>query len=856
MLLINIFVRLRSNYRYSIIIFLIMKTKTFYSVVLVTMFFSMPLFGQSPMAKANKQFNLKHYLEAIPSFLEVLEQDPGSTEAMCKLAESYRLTNQINDALTVYGAVPKDKFFDHKYILNYGLTLMKAGKYDEAYRQFELFKPFDLQQALHYQLSCEFAHHLYKRGSDFEIETVDVNTPHSDFGVSFFEDKLIFSSFNNNFVKNSGNAKRVELNGNMLYIAELDDNLHARNVRFLRSTIAEKKNIGPVSCAPTVKMCAFARNKIMDGGAHVTADDSNHSIYIAELKDNGDWYNEKPFRYNEFGTSTAFPFLTPDGKSLYFASNRPGGYGGFDLYVSHFVDGQWTYPENLGENINSVGNEITPFVDGYSLYFASDYHHGMGGYDIFESKYVEGDWDNPLNLGNGVNSPGDDYYPAIMKGTTGLFFSSNRLGGRGNDDIYLAIPVQKPEEIVDTSIPDAVELASLSSEKENTTATKERGESMAKTVSSVEVVEKKVINPNLEKPQGRDIANEDLPVWGYVLPSPKTNEKIANPRAKEHVKTIGDQYVSQVSTANTPPISMDKKITEVVTVRWDDTTENDQVAPSAKSMIEHPQHEIVAQEETITPKNDVVDGAKRTANITTKPESYRLPSYSAISPKSAPFNLDLSNARRVSLGEILPPRTVYFIQLAALSRSSGNVQKFFALKKYGNLYKIFKPNSTKIKLGYFLDKSEASRVLKNVKARGYKDAFITEDDLSSTQMELIIANESQFDLYQSYTDHPSTPRSSDHAAYSSEYTLNYPTNKSYKIRLASYQEPIYFDIEKAKSLGQIEQWTKGDWTIFILGGYSTYHEAQQAKIRAINKGFSDAEIVIDNNGILERLRTN
>jgi len=238
------------------------------------------------------------------------------------------------------------------------------------------------------------------------------------------------------------------------------------------------------------------------------------------------------------------------------------------------------------------------------------------------------------------------------------------------------------------------------------------------------------------------------------------------------------------------------------------------------------------------------------------PESYKIPNYKVISAKRAPLNLDLGDARRVALGEILPASNVYFIQLAALSKSTGNVNQFKSLSKYGNLYKVFKSTSTKIKLGYFLDKSEASSVLKNVKANGYKDAFITKDDLGELQLELIVANEQQNTSYTSYDSPGSSKTANDNNRGDNQYTLHNTSRNSYKIRLASYEDPIWFDIEKAKQLGKIEQWTKGSWTIFILGGYSTYEAAEQARIKSVNKGFADAEIVIDNNGILERLRQN
>lgn len=173
------------------------------------------------------------------------------------------------------------------------------------------------------------------------------------------------------------------------------------------------------------------------------------------------------------------------------------------------------------------------------------------------------------------------------------------------------------------------------------------------------------------------------------------------------------------------------------------------------------------------------------------------------------------------------------------------------------MYKVFLSTSTKIKLGYFLDRSEAASVLKSVKASGYSDAFITKDDLSTLQLELIIANDYQSNNYDSYSSTPNTTQESSYSSHDNDFTLhNNAKPGTYKIRLASYEDPIWFDIDKAKQLGKIEQWTKGSWTIFILGGYSTYREAQEARIRAINKGFSDAEIVIDNNGILERLKNN
>ncbi len=862
-------------------------------IALVCLCVSSTMYGQKILHKANKQFDLKHYHEAIDSYKKTLEKHPDILEAKSNLAEAYRMTNQLTLAVEAYATIMPEEFLNPIHIRNYGVTLMKMAKYTEAHYQFELYKIYNPQEAQHYQLSCEFAHHLYRQNNSFEIELVGVNTPNSDFGVAFIDDRLIFSSFRND-VELSDNAKKTgqKLTGNMLYVAELDNDLRADNVRFLRSSIAEKKNIGPISFAPQVGKCAFTRNKIKNGGAHVTGDDSYHSIYIADLKENGDWNNERPFRYNEFGTSTGFPSLAFDGSALYFASNRVGGFGGYDIYVSYWKDESWTYPENLGSDINTPGNEITPFFNGEDLYFASDFHHGMGGYDIFHSLVKGGQWTHPENMANGINSPADDYYPTIKEGSEGIFFSSNRLGGKGMDDIYLAMPVEIADFVEGSEfVPNAVALAAIQSDVDlgayNPTA---------KAVANTDEMQITLLNP--------------APVEQETHTDPKINElSAANlEREEEELMTWGFAESNQTATTKqaqrkdvviyTLPTSVPNNIwsqSDVIikskSVKIRTTTLATQLDQYIAQMEEEELGSIPASEQVLTTQltMDVADTAidntplfenaqvksqqieptqkdVASVEIIEKPTSYKIPNYKAISASRAPLNLDLAGAKRVALGEILPASNVYFIQLAALSRTSGNVNKFLTLAKFGNLYKVFKSSSTKIKLGYFLDKQEARTVLKSVRMSGYKDAFITKDDLGSLQIELIVANDNQKDSYTSYDSSikPSTRTTtnfqssapSTNTMASNEYSLNNKGRNSYKIRLASYEDPIWFDITKAKQLGKIEQWTKGSWTIFILGGYSTYADAEQAMIKAVNKGFADAEIVIDNNGILERLKQN
>lgn len=123
------------------------------------------------------------------------------------------------------------------------------------------------------------------------------------------------------------------------------------------------------------------------------------------------------------------PYLSPDLKTLYFSSNRPDGYGGYDLYKSEFKDGQWSEAENLGPKVNSKGNEIAPFlhVDNQHLFFSSDGHPGFGGFDFFKSqKTAQENWSIPKNLGAGINSYADEMGLTIALDGRKVYFSSNR----------------------------------------------------------------------------------------------------------------------------------------------------------------------------------------------------------------------------------------------------------------------------------------------------------------------------------------------------------------------------------------------------------------------------------------------
>ncbi len=163
-------------------------------------------------------------------------------------------------------------------------------------------------------------------------------------------------------------------------------------------------------------------------------------IFVAE-KIEDQWSNIREVPFNGDNFSTCHPAISPDGTRLYFSSNRPGGFGGMDIYVSVFRNEAWSAPVNLGPVINSAGNEVFPYIsDDEVLYFSSSDQGGLGRLDIFRSKKVfedsERTWQIKENLGEPFNSPGDDFGFYINADNSGGLFTSSRNGGKGKDDIY------------------------------------------------------------------------------------------------------------------------------------------------------------------------------------------------------------------------------------------------------------------------------------------------------------------------------------------------------------------------------------------------------------------------------------
>ena len=268
----------------------------------------------------------------------------------------------------------------------------------------------------------------------FLVENVaELNTPYLDYSAVSYFDGVVFTSARGG--KGVFVCDRDLVSGRYsdLYFAKADAEGRFFLPEMLRGEVNGKYHDGTATFTTDGQTMIFSRNNRQGQNKDGIID---LKIYTAARK-RGEWVNTRELHFNSNDFATCHPALSPDGSLLFFASNRPGGYGGMDLYVVKKVGDDWGAPINLGPEVNTAGNEIFPFVatDGM-LYFSSDGHPGMGGLDIFSvtmNGVIPG---QVARLPEPLNSPNDDFgFTADAAGRKG-YLTSDRPGGKGQDDIY------------------------------------------------------------------------------------------------------------------------------------------------------------------------------------------------------------------------------------------------------------------------------------------------------------------------------------------------------------------------------------------------------------------------------------
>ncbi|WP_116127921.1 carboxypeptidase regulatory-like domain-containing protein [Lewinella sp. IMCC34183] len=393
---------------------------------------------RTEMRTADKQLELNAYHLAIESYQRALASRPDDPDAQAKVGMAYRMVNEMDSARYYYEQAMDDGRVVPATLLGYAQTLTALGEYALAEPLFATYgREADATVGQHYAQSAAFAAGQRNQDAGFAVDRLAVNSVAPDFGPSVPQPgRLVFNS-------SRADADVVGTASNRPYVATLADDGSATDpVAVSFSYRVENGYVGPVSYSPDGRTVIFSRNNFTPGTRMVPEAGITLSLLIADVNSEGRWTNVRPLPFNGNTFSSGFGTFGADNETIYFSSDRPGGFGGWDVYRATFDGQRWSeVPENVGRTVNSQGHEITPYFDGNSLFFSSNWHPGLGGYDVFRAE-LEGL--RPVNLyhmGAAVNSSRDDfgfvYDPASQTG----YVTSNRPTGRPTqEDIYYVRP--------------------------------------------------------------------------------------------------------------------------------------------------------------------------------------------------------------------------------------------------------------------------------------------------------------------------------------------------------------------------------------------------------------------------------
>ena len=420
-------------------------------IVITVLMLSASVFSQQRLLdKANEQYELYEYINAQKGYLKLVEKGEVGIGLFQNLGNTYYYNSQFEEALTWYKKliISYGGSVDSEYYYRYSQTLKSVGNYKEADLYMSVFakqNPEDERVKIFLNNRSELDKSNYSE-KKYKVKNLSMNTDLRDFGTTYFGDSVLFTSSRNNADEKNKNihewndepfmdmyiAKRDSIDGEFSDIDKWDVSL---NSELHESTPIFSKDY---------KTVYFTGNTIEEKGKKRTKKNEIETnmlkIFRSSIDENGVWSQPVALPFCSNAYATAHPALSNDGTKLYFASDMPGGKGESDIYeVEINEDETFGEPKNLGDIINTEGKETFPFIaSNDELYFSSDGHLGYGGLDVFKTTIedLKAGKKTILNLGLFINSEYDDFSFVIQKDLKRGYFSSNRLEGKGKDDIY------------------------------------------------------------------------------------------------------------------------------------------------------------------------------------------------------------------------------------------------------------------------------------------------------------------------------------------------------------------------------------------------------------------------------------
>jgi outer membrane protein OmpA-like peptidoglycan-associated protein/tetratricopeptide (TPR) repeat protein len=396
--------------------------------------------------KADKHFNQLEFVEAAKDYEKLVAEGKADSYVYGRLAESYyNVYDTQNAERYYYQALEGNAAPNSDMVYKYAQMLKANGKYDLSNQWMSKFadlRPSDFR-AMSFRENPNYIPRILERGKKFRVENLDINSEYSDFGGTLNDGKLYITSARDATGKTYGWNAEPFLD---IFVASKNNEGGYGVPEKLEGKVNTSFHEGLVAFSPDGKTMYFSRESFFEKEYVKDSITKNKmgSIHLYKATSLGEkWDNIEALNITT-DYSAKNPSVSKDGKTLYFAANIPGGYGLFDIYKAPInEDGSVGEPVNLGQKVNTEGQEMFPFIgDDGTLYFSSNGHLGLGGLDVFFTKEIDGKLAPIRNVGIPINSNSDDFAFRVDDTTGEGFISSNRPGGVGSDDIYRTMKLE------------------------------------------------------------------------------------------------------------------------------------------------------------------------------------------------------------------------------------------------------------------------------------------------------------------------------------------------------------------------------------------------------------------------------
>lgn len=376
--------------------------------------------------RADEAYDLMQFPKAERLYEKVLAngEHRGSR---ARLADSYRRHNKWPKAMAHYQELYAAQPLSGDTALHYGEVLMAIGEHDEAADLFlrVLQQTPENARALDLYESTQGYRSFYSDSDRFFVNRLTIPGVASAFAGIPYKNGLLFAG------EKEMDARKANPWNDRSFL----DLYHTSSKSEVTWTAAEplpgavngQYHEGPAAMSSDGRTLYFTRSNYVERKLQKDERNTSHlKLFRAKLDSTGKWGDLHAFAYNGETWSTGHPALSTDGRTLYFASDRPGGFGGSDIWRCKDNGTGWSEPENLGPIVNTAGNELFPTVNGNTLHFSSSAHINMGGLDIFETQEQNGHWKTPINLNAPINTPKDDFFFVLDSTNKAGFISSDR----------------------------------------------------------------------------------------------------------------------------------------------------------------------------------------------------------------------------------------------------------------------------------------------------------------------------------------------------------------------------------------------------------------------------------------------